>query len=521
MLIKKIFLKNFRGYQKEIIIPFNKLTVLIGRNDIGKSTIMEALDIFFNDGKGVVAMDKSDVNVFARNEGDTDVVIAVKFNNLPDKIIIDSTNETTLSDEYLLDKDGDFTLVKHYPNGSSKSKVYVRANHPSNPKCQDLLSLKQNKLKEKVDELGLDCDKTRNAEMRKAIWTYYSEALDLQEQEIETTKDGMKDIYEQIRRFLPQYSLFQADRNNSDKDKEAQDPLKEAVKIIMSNSIIEQKCNEIALAVSEELQNVANATLTKLREMNPELADSLHARIPTSAELKWSDVFKSVSIDSENGIPLNKRGSGVKRLVLLNFFRAEADKHFREEGNTSIIYAIEEPETSQHIHHQKILIDSLKKLSEKENVQILLTTHSSFIVKQLDFSVLRLIKEDRNVSTVEKSLFPYPSLNEINCKMFGDYSVEFHNELYGFLQSIAIDENPVNGRENKFEQWLVSKGIHQTKQWTRRQNGEVKPAVPSTLETYVRNFIHHPENKFNTVFTIDELKQSITEMIALVKNLQN
>ena len=521
MLIKEIYLKNFRGYQNGITIPFDKLTVLIGRNDIGKSTIMEALDIFFNDGKGVVTMDKSDVNVNSRNDGDTNIVIAVKFYNLPTKIIIDSSNETTLSDEYLLDKDGDFTLVKHYPNGASKPKIFVLANHPNNPECKDLLSLKQNKLKEKVEALGLECDKTKNAEMRKAIWTHYTETLDLQEQEIETSKEGMKDIYEQIRRYLPQYSLFQADRNNSDKDKEAQDPMKEAVKIIMSNSKIEQKCDEIASAVSEELQNVANATLEKLREMNPELADSLHARIPSSAELKWSDVFKSVSIDSDNDIPLNKRGSGVKRLVLLNFFRAEADKHFHEEGNTSIIYAIEEPETSQHIHHQKILIESLKKLSEKENVQILLTTHSSFIVKQLDFSVLRLIKEDKTVSRVEKAIFPYPSLNEINCKMFGDYSVEFHNELYGYIQAKAIEENRNNGYEDKFEKWLEKRGICKTKKRVRENKDGTQVHYSCTLETYIRDCIHHPENQQNEKYSYEELKLSINEMMKLAKILRD
>ena len=519
MLIKSIYIKNFRGYHQPISISFEKLTVLIGRNDIGKSTIMEALDIFFNDGKGVVSIDKSDVNVNAQKEGDNDVVIAVKFYDLPDKIIIDSSNETTLSGEYLLDKDSDFTLVKHYLNGSSKPKVYVRANHPSNPECQDLLSLKQNKLKEKVESLGLECDKTKNAEMRKAIWMHYSESLDLQEQEIETSKEGMKDIYEQIRKYLPLYSLFQADRNNSDKDKEAQNPMKEAVRIIMSNPKIEQQCSNIASAVSDELQKVANETLAKLREMNPELADSLHARIPDPSELKWSDVFKSVSIDSDNNIPLNKRGSGVKRLVLLNFFRAEADKHFQEEGHTSIIYAIEEPETSQHIHHQKILIDSLKTLSKKDNVQILLTTHSSFIVKQLDFSELRLISEDRTVTTVEKSIFPYPSLNEINCKMFGDYSIEFHNELYGYIQAKAIDEDPNNGREKEFERWLVSKNIRQSKHWVREKNGVPKAPVECTLETYVRNIIHHPENKQNPKYSFEELKKSIQEMIQLAKNL--
>ncbi|WP_394851995.1 AAA family ATPase [Lactiplantibacillus plantarum] len=37
----------------------------------------------------------------------------------------------------------------------------------------------------------------------------------------------------------------------------------------------------------------------------------------------WSSVFK-FNLDTDSGIPLNKRGSGVRRLILLNFFRPEA-----------------------------------------------------------------------------------------------------------------------------------------------------------------------------------------------------
>ena len=51
MKIDSIKLKNFRGYRSETEINFNDLTVFVGKNDIGKSTILEALDIFFNDGK--------------------------------------------------------------------------------------------------------------------------------------------------------------------------------------------------------------------------------------------------------------------------------------------------------------------------------------------------------------------------------------------------------------------------------------------------------------------------------------
>ena len=44
--MESIKIKNFRSYKEETIIRFDDLTVLVGRNDIGKSTILEALDIF-------------------------------------------------------------------------------------------------------------------------------------------------------------------------------------------------------------------------------------------------------------------------------------------------------------------------------------------------------------------------------------------------------------------------------------------------------------------------------------------
>jgi len=46
MKLESVKLKNFRGYGDEILIPINKLTAFIGRNDAGKSTVLEALEIF-------------------------------------------------------------------------------------------------------------------------------------------------------------------------------------------------------------------------------------------------------------------------------------------------------------------------------------------------------------------------------------------------------------------------------------------------------------------------------------------
>lgn len=50
--------------------------------------------------------------------------------------------------------------------------------------------------------------------------------------------------------------------------------------------------------------------------MNSELANSLIPRFRT--EPNFNKLF-SVSIDSDEGISINKRGSGVRRLILLNF----------------------------------------------------------------------------------------------------------------------------------------------------------------------------------------------------------
>src|SRR5699024_10105945 len=112
---------------------------------------------------------------------------------------------------------------------------------------------------------------------------------------------------------------------------------------------------------------------------------------------KWSFNF---TIDSDNGIPLNKRGSGVRRLILLNFFRAEAEKEKSDEGKASIIYAIEEPETSQHPDHQLMLMEALLELANKDSCQILLTTHVPALAGTLPIEGLRFITKDKNEDVI-------------------------------------------------------------------------------------------------------------------------
>jgi predicted ATP-dependent endonuclease of OLD family len=509
MKIKTIKIKNFRSYKDEVEIEFGNLTAFVGKNDIGKSTVLEALDIFFNEGKGVVKIDKDDVNKQSLAEGDTETVISVCFEELPDSIVIDSTNETTLQSEYLLNSSGQLEIVKRYSNGG-KEKVFVSAHHPTGTNCNDLLLKKNTELQKIIRDNTITCsNQTINAVMRTAIWHHYNTDLQLANIEIDVTKGDTKSIWDKLQTYLPLYSLFQSDRKNSDGDSEVQDPLKEAVRQILNDASLKIKFDEIATEVKNKLQDVATRTLEKIQEMNPEIANSLNPIIPATESLKWTDVFKSVSITGDEDIPINKRGSGVKRLILLNFFRAEAERRKTEENIPSVIYAIEEPETSQHTQHQKKLIKAFLELSNTANTQVIITTHSAALVKELEFQHLRLVKSNDTTKTIENVLpnrLPYPSLNEVNFLAFSEITEEYHNELYGYIELEGEMNNYRLGKATVPYNKLGRDGVSITVQ-------------NIVLTDYIRHLIHHPENTNNTRFTSQQLSESINLMRNFIETL--
>ena len=503
MKIKSVGIRGFRGYEAPINVEFSDLLVLVGKNDIGKSTIIEALDIFFNDGKGCVKIDKDDVNKKCLLEGDSCIEIAVEFDELPSSIVIDSTNETSLANEYLLTASGTLQVIKRYPN-AGKEKVFIKAFHPTAPGCRDLLLKKNGDLKKILEDQSLECsDKTKNSELRKAIWQGQSN-LELKDCEIEVAKIDAKNIWEQLKRYMPLYTLFQSDRKNCDGDSEVQDPMRLAVKEILGDAKIQSDLAAVADTVKSRLDEVASRTLGKLSEMNPDIASSLTPQIPDSATLKWNDVFKSVAIAGDDDIPINKRGSGVKRLILISFFRAEAERRQEEIGLPNVVYAIEEPETSQHPEHQRALIDALITLSKTDHTQVILTTHSPEIVKRLSFDNILLIagREPGKIYKVQKGELPYPSLNEVNYAAFDEPSFEYHNELYGYIEAVGNLTSYKAGKP--------------TRAYNRLNKGAtIQEQI--VLSVYIRHQIHHPENETNPRFTSEELRKSIELMRSFIQ----
>jgi len=273
-------LRNFRCYKDETAIDFDDITALVGRNDAGKSSIMDALNIFLND----AAPDKDDAS---KDGTASNLAIICEFADLPDEIILDDTNPTTLDEEYLLNADGRLEIHKLYSGQLVTPKctdILAYANHPIAEGISDLLQLTNPNLKKRAQELNIDLsgiDPKVNAQIRRKIRESMPD-LSLAEKLIPLNADNAKRVWDRLKTYLPAFALFKSDRASTDQDPEAQDPLKAAVKEAIKEK--ETELNAIVEHVETEVKKIAESTLRKLSEMDPTLATQLN---PQFTRPKW------------------------------------------------------------------------------------------------------------------------------------------------------------------------------------------------------------------------------------------
>lgn len=478
MKLARLRLRNFRCYKDEIAFDFDNITAFVGKNDVGKSSIMDALDIFLND----VAPDKHD----ASKDGDAkDLTIICEFTDLPASAIIDEDFPTSFEAEYLLNAKGRLEIHKTYSGHTATPKcasINAFAIHPTAKGVSDLMQLKNADLKKRVQELKADLkgvDQKVNAQLRQRIRETVGD-LNCKPVFVPLNDANAKSAWDGIKAYLPVFALFKSDRASTDQDPEAQDPLKAAVKEAIKQK--ETELQAIATHVENEVRRIAQRTVEKLKEMDPSLARELN---PQFSALRWETLFKA-SITGDGDIPINKRGSGVKRLILLNFFRAKAEQEARGRGNASVIYAIEEPETSQHPHNQRMLVSALTDLSADN--QVMITTHTPMLARTLPDKCLQYIHEkgdktreilrggnDTN-QLIAKSLGVLPD-NSI--KLFigieGPHDIAFLKQMSRVLLSAGVDVLDLEKMELDGELIFFPLGGSSLSLWTSRLEPLARP----------------------------------------------
>lgn len=135
---------------------------------------------------------------------------------------------------------------------------------------------------------------------------------------------------------------------------------------------------------------------------------------------------------NDSTIALSEAGSGVQSGVLLALHRLE--QRAADNPHTQFILAVEEPEAFLHPQKQKELYQNIRA-AQSNNLRVILTTHSPYIVSETSFSTLALVKKDGKYS----SLFVPEITSKKENETFDAYSNEVNAPLF-FADKVVFVE---------------------------------------------------------------------------------
>lgn len=186
----------------------------------------------------------------------------------------------------------------------------------------------------------------------------------------------------------------------------------------------------------------------------------------------------------------NQRSDGFRQMISF-LLTISAESSNSKLSNTLLL--LDEPEVHLHPQGQENLKDELIKISgDGLNNIVIFATHSNFMIdkEKLD-RCYGLRKKGNDKTEISKFDGENTSYSEINYRVFEIPTADYHNELYGFVEA----NNPNSLQELKKD-----------RSWKNAKSGKTEKV---SLPTYIRHSIHHPENKKNDDFKIDELIESI------------
>lgn len=485
MYISKIKLHNFKGFKGDHEIVFDKgVNFFVGDNNCGKSSVFEAIDF--------IRSKKERDEVVTKTELEAGGIISVEIEFIGDDIeTLVGTDALKKYQSYLINTDG-------------KKSLRVMRSSEANEITQD------------SKKKALDISKVR-------VFNPTSSQFE-NPTGIDSTITALFDA-----------QFVWADTNSGDISDFSKTKISgKIINAITKDFITSDTWKKFQNSHSETFGNGEKSLAKTLKPVEEKIQNILSEQYgDTEVRFSFSlpeldSFFKTGNITlSENGIETksSEKGTGMQRALALSLIQVYADISKTEENGVSkpILFFIDEPETFLHPQAQNKLLDALEKISIKS--QIFIITHSPYLLKKYkkDTHSMNVFSKDKGLNKIEAGqefdLFDAssPTWGEINYYAFGVLSVEFHNELYGFIQAKAIKEDEKYYMETDFENYLTTNGgFTQDKDYKRLKKDGTIEDQKRTLPTYIRNLIHHPENTNNTKYTGEELKTSTEKLIELL-----
>lgn len=227
-----------------------------------------------------------------------------------------------------------------------------------------------------------------------------------------------------------------------------------------------------------------------------------------------NDNVKVMFKKGRNEFDISNLSSGEKQIV----FRGVQLLRNKESIKGSLVF-IDEPEISMHPCWEKKIYNYYRKLfmdNAVQTSQLFMVTHSEHVLESAlndsDCVIIKIDKnETKNFDSSIVGLHDRPvTLAEIKYRIFDMYTVDFHIQLYGYIQEKVSHLLGKNANISETDSWLCLLPNVINKNYVNPGNNHQYNALP----TYIRNCIDHPEAGYS--YTETEFKQSIDFMISVI-----
>ena len=433
MKIYKIQIENFRLLKNFSIDIENELSLVVGKNNTGKTSILSALDKFINrSDSNKIHFD--DFNIDFKEElsalinGDILQPEDYKEVGIKLKIFIEYTETCNLENlsrvmmdldpdnnlivlgfEYILPYDKYIDLKRDWTEFKSKEEHKQELNNEyTAKKLYNFLadksynyfhyqrkSIEINKDTQNLNENNyIDLDKELISTKDIINFKYISARRDVANKDIDKTLSTQTSkIYERT----------EAKQKQNDAVEEFKDKLSET----------DDQLSKIYVDLFKDIiAKVGNFGGIKPNESEIEITSNLQHR-----ELLKGNTTVVYKHDDNNKLPEHYNGLGYMNLICMIFEIEILIQEFKREkertpADINLLF-IEEPEAHTHPQMQYVFIKNIKNLlregikredGENRKLQYIISTHSSHIVADSDFDDVKYLKKNGNNSVIAKNL---------------------------------------------------------------------------------------------------------------------
>lgn len=391
MKIKSINIKNYKSFLNSGDIDIeDNIFALIGQNNTGKSTVLDAIQCFFPDYKKNI-----DDREYHKNTSDS-IEISIKFSEV--------------SDEYI--------EMKLFPDLRKKHNEKII------------------KLKDNVDDINKEKEKFKDAYQKKIEDLKIKYHIDNNEffAKLIRPKNGSKKyclddntiISEaDLKKILPNLKVIPAIRDpKTESTAGTNSYLKDLIQmlddsmqtdIIVKDSVISY--NDINYIIANESNNRCKDLSEKITSMYSKTigSDRYTIKIKSDVNISKGTNYSTTLTDKDTMISSDilNCGTGYQSMIILAMLETFVTL---SQKNSNYILIIEEPEVYLHPTLQRKMIETLLNISEFN--QVLFSTHSPITISKLSQNQIRMvIKEggqafvrDISIDTVVEELGIRPDI---------------------------------------------------------------------------------------------------------------